>query len=166
MLRRVLALIVVIGLLAGRLAAIPHAHAEMNTTELYHHSQTPHIHLHAEIPGGHPHGHSDEDHGHPDSVPGEKLVIDPDSLDQLGISGNSESDHDSDAVPLAPLGCDELRVTGCSISADFPAVAASLLVAERLEVDCSAGTARTVDFASRVLDDSSELYLTLRTLRI
>src|SRR5882724_3954977 len=81
MFRSLVSIAVLLGFVAGQLAALPHAHAFASLAEQRQHDARPHVHV------GHSHGH-EHDHHH-DSPSGEQEVP------------NDRSDgHDADALYL------------------------------------------------------------------
>jgi hypothetical protein len=109
MLRRSLSMLVMLGYLAGQLAAVPHAHADDPAHE--HQLALPHIHL-ADLGGvahGHKHGHG---HVHRHEAPASQREG-ASHHDRLQGSG----DHDEDAIYLptpaygsAISGADQVKV--------------------------------------------------------
>lgn len=162
MFRHCVSLLVIVGLLASQLAAVPHAHGATSPEEQRKHDATPHIHLFGN--GSHSHSHShakDDHHHHHESVPS-----DDGSANQPLAPGGDAPEHDSDAFYF---------VASPSVFAGSTTqvhTISELLVALQAPAAGWAG-GRQAEFArglpwhppDTVLDDS-EAYLTLRTLRI
>jgi hypothetical protein len=94
MLRRSAAMLVMLGYLAGQLAAVPHAHADDRRHE--HHSAQPHIHVAAARSPSHAHEHGPE-HGHVHRHAAPAAARDG-SCQADQFSG--VADHEADAVYL------------------------------------------------------------------
>jgi hypothetical protein len=82
MFRSLVSIAVLVGFIAGQLAAMPHAHAFATVAEQHRHDSRPHVHL------GHSHGH-----GHRHQC---------DSHDNEPVVPDGGSTHDADATYLPP----------------------------------------------------------------
>jgi len=101
----------IVGLFASHLAAVPHAHGRVSAAEQRQHDSTPHFHLDwlfgAEHEHGNKHrhgeqGHSAHDHGHSH---GQHDSIPPEGSDgQLPSNSSHGSDHDAGAIYLVHAG--------------------------------------------------------------
>ena len=162
MFRKCLNSLLILGYLASQLAAIPHAHGGMSAAEQQEHAATPHFHCHGT---GHSHTHTHEcqhDHQGPTKagIDGEKKPVATSTFTASGFN------HDADAVFL-PSGISVV----VSSQPDNLLLATSLGVASinivsLLEIPPDNSSGRTCGHISDCLTDNSDLYLTLRQLRI
>lgn len=156
MLRRVLSLLVIAGLLAGQLAAVPHAHAGLTAEQQREHDANPHVHCHASHHHGHDHACCDHGHQHGRSKrePGQPL---PDGFNNL--------EHDASAVDVAELA--KVAPFGGNASPDWSHITSDVILAFDTESvvglsDASSRLRRPPD----ILLDGSDTFLKLRNLRI
>jgi hypothetical protein len=167
MLRHFISLLAILGLFASQLAALPHAHAGMSPDEQQKHDATPHFHCrwlehdhhgHRHGHDHHRHGHSHGDHSHHPEQPSPSP--NPSTLPE------GRNEHDATAV-YCPGSATAASVAPQSVSlrslfrhlVDFP----SYQFFTRLEPgDERFARGRPPD---KILDGSN-LYLTLRNLRI
>lgn len=168
MLHRCISLLVILGLFAGQLAAVPHAHAELSTEDRQEHDATPHIHCH--WPGHDHHGHYDHGHGHSNGDqprhhfggvgPADRPA------DRSPQDGVSEFDHGASmiCVPVTMTAVAAGRqVAQASTAQWWTAHAVLANIGPNLgKRGDSNGSWRPPDF----LRDGSGIYLTLRQLRI
>ena len=147
MFQRVVSILVLIGFIAGQLAAVPHAHCGYSPAEQREHDARPHVHV-----GSHSHDHS-HSHSH---ASGSKS---PDSPDYP--PAREEVEHDADAVSL-PSGV----FTACSredqrtLTSSYPIIAAD--VAAQLPLPAALAPADPPDVRS----PGAKVFLKLRNLRI
>lgn len=168
MFRRCISLLVIMGLFASQLAAIPHAHAGISAADQQRHDATPHFHGDWFHHGDHTHGHSHGERKHAPTEPPKEE--------------GSEPGENSDGQPLS----DGLGGPGHDTSAIFvPIRAGALSTAREQESAASAWQLAAMVPANDGLGDNwpspcstprwhppdevldaSDTYLTLRNLRI
>jgi hypothetical protein len=162
MFRRCVSLLVIVGLFASQLAAIPHAHGATSSEEQQKHDAKPHIHLFGHCSHSHSHSHAKDDHHHHhDSIPSED-----ESANHPLAPISDVPEHDSDAFYF---------VASPSIFAgsttQIHTISAMVMALQTPTAgwagEHQAESARGLPWhpPDTVLDDS-ETYLTLRTLRI
>lgn len=159
MFRRMVAILVALGLLASHLAAIPHAHGGMSAAEQKRHDATPHFHSHG--PG---HAHHGRRHDHRHSPKSHKTHLPQLPAEVAGegaLSPVTVESHDSSTV-FVPVSATSSAQKVASVTAD---------TGTWTSAPCELLAASQVKWASapwhppdEVLD-GSKLYLTLRTLR-
>jgi hypothetical protein len=162
MFRRCVSLLVIAGLFASQLAAIPHAHGATSPEEQRKHDAMPHIHLLGHSSHGHSHSAAkdDHDHHHHSAPPDEESA-----KQSLALSGGAP-EHDSDAFYFVA----SPRFFAGS-TAQVHTISALLVAVQTPNAGWAEGhqaeSARGLLWhpPDSVLDDS-ETYLTLRTLRI
>jgi hypothetical protein len=96
MFRRCVSTLVLIGFVAGQLAAVPHAHGGCSPEEQREHDARPHVHV-----GfcGHSHDHDDSHSGHAHNRATDE--VSPASGQQLFDGGGARNaEHDADAIYL------------------------------------------------------------------
>lgn len=159
MFRRCVSLLMIVGMFASQLAAIPHAHGATSREEQRKHDATPHFHWFGHC---HSHTHGKHDHHHQQDQTSKNDTSDR----QTPRPAGTDSDHDADAVYLA---------SGTSCTLDSGAQVSSvriLLFALQVPVapsNCGIDGKAVRGLPLRPPDqvlDGSEIYLTLRTLRI
>lgn len=163
MFRRIVSFVVVLGLLAGNLAAVPHAHGSMTATEQATHDSTPHFHLPfgAVEHAAHSHAHGHHCHHKHSHVSGHAVTAKAPSA-----SGKCAVAHDSNAIYLSTVvGLYEaVKVDPAGSISSLPL---DSLVVSLLAIQPSLRPAQWAwRNASGSLGDAAPLYLTLRTLRI
>jgi hypothetical protein len=155
--RRCLSLLLILGLIASPLAAMPHAHAEMSNAEKCEHDQTPHVHTHS-------HGHHHH-HGH--DAQNERAATPKNS-------SKAPSDDASDDGALRYFHgaiCFEIQSEAlCKVNQveELHAKTFSVAAINWLEANLAPMTAIRPSLwqpPDAVLDEST-IYLTLRNLRI
>ncbi len=173
MLRRYVSLLVIMGLFASQLAAMPHAHAGATTVERQKHDSTPHFHLHwfedghdhAHCSGGHKHSH---DSLHDEPLHGDSPAQEPtgDSQAQPLSNGLSSASHDANAI-FVPVCANAFSVTSqdASPTTALQFVTIATLV-NLLEDAWSCMRSTRPVHPPDAAKDGSDIYLTLRNLRI
>jgi len=160
MFRRIVSIVVVLGLLAGNLAAVPHAHSGMTAAEHEAHDATPHFHLPTACGGlsGHSHGpgHAHQ-HFHGDRTPSASANVPV-------IASLAAIDHDSNAIYTPDS-------VGRNSNVDTAAAVPSrLLASPSFEWAISGDAAHASRWQKAPQEesrgDTAPLYLVLRTLRI
>ena len=159
MFRRFISTLVLIGFVAGQIAAVPHAHAGYSPEEQQRHDAKPHVHVEKSA-HSHGHQHSHDEHSHSHAVGGAVNVKSPGHA----VCAPS-TDHDTDAI-------------------NFPSDASSLLAAKDQRTSTGAdpnpsaqsghGTFRlrpepqcdSIPLHPPNNSSGAKLFLTLRTLRI
>jgi hypothetical protein len=163
MFRRCISLIVIVGLFASQLAAVPHAHAGLSGQEQQEHDSTPHFHCSWRCHSQQGHKHSHGDHCHeqggtekPTKQPTEKPL--PDSIADLG--------HDTNAVyaPALPLVVTAEKHHQPSTSTLI--LAANVAIQSVVPVTNTADGRRAYWHPPDAVVDGSGIYLALRNLRI
>jgi hypothetical protein len=164
MIRRGVSLLVIAGLIAGQLAAIPHAHGAMTPEEQSEHNAVPHFHVtrsdHAD------HGQSHHGHGHSHSAKGHEEAKRSSKPSNASPSGTGRGEHDANAVYLAP------HARALSVQSHKAAAASTLQLAKLtpLAICPTASQAKASNFRHwhppDAVQDASGCYLTLRNLRI
>lgn len=164
MFRRFVSLLVIAGYAISHLAVVPHAHGSASDGDQQRLHSAPHFHL-AWFSGGHSHAGDtathDHSHEHSHASPAEAAAL----ADDAKKRGHIGSPPDADAVfvPQATIAADqrELQSAGNVALSDIyglhPAVA---------EVTGRDGVQFWRWRPPDRVDDGSQLYLTLRTLRI
>ena len=158
MLRRWISCLVIVGLLAGQLAAMPHAHGAMSLDEQREHDARPHLHFPF---AGEGHQHDEHDH-HGHDHGGDQHGQDP--LQAAGLPGCCCDD--GDAVYL--VGSGSLTAGSGDKSQTLARPAAELLTVALPSADPSQD-ARLLFALAHPPDDAApgvKLFLKLRTLRI
>ncbi len=161
MFRRCVSLLIIVGMFASQLAAVPHAHAEFSQEEQRKHDATPHFHLFGHCQQCRSHSHADGSHHRHDRL-SEQDESDRQNSPPVGKSPG----HDADAV-FVGIGTDCTLVSITQVSSTQV-----LLIALQTPVATSICGIEAKEVQGlpwrppeQVLDDS-ETYLTLRTLRI
>jgi hypothetical protein len=159
MLRRSAAMLVILGYLAGQLAAVPHAHADDPRQE--HHSTHPHIHVAAVGGSSHTHEHGHE-HGHVHRHAASAADRDG-SCQTSHFSGFA--DHEADAIYL-PLSVS----TAVTSSANSSKLLTSLALLHFVDAAAVSDAVTASQTALLRLPDKRapecDFCLTLRALRI
>lgn len=107
MFRGCISLVVIAGLFASQMAAVPHAHGGSSAEDRHEHDARPHFHCKWFSAGHcvHKHGGKERSHGTPAPVP-VSVGSERNSDDCLPPEGGRNTDHDSNAVdvpnPAAP----------------------------------------------------------------
>jgi hypothetical protein len=159
MIRRCLLLLVIAGMLASQLAALPHAHAGLSANEQKEHDATPHVHC----TSGHRHHHSHVNHLHQRSAPPKTAE---DSHQNLPQDGVQQETHDATAIY-----CPQFIATKYS-SQERASSLANCFSQLCVEIRHLAAVPQVVVLCADwrhppdAVQDDSHLYLTLRTLRI
>jgi hypothetical protein len=161
MFRRCISTLVLLGFVAGQLAAIPHAHGGCSPEEQREHDARPHVHV-----GfcGHSHDHDDSHDGHSHNRATDK--VSPASGQQVfDDDGACNIEHDADAIYLpcvaSPVAVKEQRIT----SGPGP------ISSTDLALDAT-GFRAELHYASVPIhppnghSSGAKLFLTLRNLRI
>lgn len=168
MFRRCISLLVIMGLFASQLAAIPHAHAGNSAEEQQKHDATPHFHSEW-FRSGHDHGHSHDGHSHShDGQHAEKNTPQPagDSEDQPLSDGLNGTDHDANAV-FVPLHAGAPSTTSQNVSKAAASQIAATAVLTEVFGDAWPSVSSTPPLhPPDAVQDGSDIYLTLRNLRI
>jgi hypothetical protein len=162
MLRRGFSIVLILGYLAGQLAAVPHAHGQGGENQPCDHNARPHIHIH--VSWFSHFGHFHDDHSHDDEHTHHHECGGSHSHPAFSDSNAGHDDHDNDAVYLASdtgvsllskraESPDCLQFVSAQVIAATPTPAA---IAEPWAIAYSPG-----EFSPRC-----PLYLALRTLRI
>ena len=164
MFRRCASLLVIAGLLASQLAAVPHAHAAASAEERVQHDATPHVHC--GWLGHSDHGHSHSHHGRSHDDDGLENSALVDSAETALSAYSRVDDHDADAVFLANSSCSDWTAGQSKASVvawQFAALMPLLLI----QTDVEPNTLGSPPWRppDAVLD-ASKTYLTLRNLRI
>ena len=171
MFRGCLCALTIVGLLAGQAVTIPHAHGAVSADEQRRHDATPHVHWnspkHSHAHSGHGHCHSGHGHVHSpnregaNSVRGRAADAQDTLPQQASLSGK---EHDSDAVFVWPI-----QSGRRSTSSDNVEIASWHLLAAATEspTDVMRNAApRPQTHPPDEVADASDIYLTLRMLRI
>lgn len=156
--RRCVYLFAIVGMLAGQVAAVPHAHGGLTSDEQREHDATPHFHRH----GAHPrHDHARDGHHH------RHFVRPSEGASQQRPLGTNQREHEATAIdcgwqvlaasPAQPQTWSTTKLVTWGTTPQCNPLAPYFLMNEN---EFIAG--RPPD---RVLDRSN-LYLTLRNLRI
>ena len=164
MFRRCVSLLMIAGMFASQLAAIPHAHGATSREEQRKHDATPHFHWFGNCQHCHSHSHSHA-HGKNDHHRHETASEHDKSDRETPPDGNS-LDHDADALYLG-------GGTNCTMVSSTQVSSARILLTT-LQVPvatsiCGIEAKEVRGLSWRPPDqviDGSEIYLTLRTLRI
>ena len=157
MFRRCISILVLVGFLAGQLAAAPHAHGGYSAQQQREHDAKPHVHVGH---GGHTHPH----HSHSATPKSHSPKTDATpSSGPVQLAGDCSFDHERDAVYLATgaISAAGIKEQGSDIgelSVDPVANVASLLAPACRDVPPFHPPDREAFVA--------KLFLTLRTLRI
>jgi hypothetical protein len=165
MFRRCVSLLLIVGMFASQLAAVPHAHGATSQEEQRKHDATPHFHWfgYCQHCHSHSHSHAHGKHGHHHH----ETASEHDNSDRQTPRPDGNSlDHDADAIYLG-------GGTNCTMGSSTRVSSTQvLLIALQTPVATSicgieAKEVRGLPWRppDQVLDDS-ETYLTLRTLRI
>lgn len=163
MFRRTVSLLIIVGMLASQLAAVPHAHGATSEEAKRKHDATPHFHWFGHCSNckshSHDHGKHCHQHEHPTSEdrPTERKESQP-----VGDT----MDHNADAIYV--VGGTTLTVGSATQQAAVQSVLAALqmpIATSIVAVEVVIPAERTWRPPDQVLDDS-DAYLTLRTLRI
>lgn len=172
MFRRCVSLCVLAVFLASQLAAVPHAHGATSPEEQQKHSATPHFHCEWFGDTDHDHDHSHGGHSHSHAGQQQEDCPKPKSDDsqdrQPQGTGLSGTDHDADAIFVFVSG--QACTASTTSYKDLAASAWQLVALARLP-DCLSDLQARLSPSFRghppdeVLDDS-DIYLTLRNLRI
>lgn len=168
MFRRCISLLVIVGLFASQLAAIPHAHAGNSAEEQQKHDATPHFHS-KWFGGGHDHGHPHGGRSH--SHVGERKEKPAsesagDSKDQPLSDGLNGNDHDANAV-YVPLHAGAPSTNSQNESkAAASQIAATAVLTEVLRDAWPTVSSTPPLHPPGAVQDGSDIYLTLRNLRI
>lgn len=165
MFRRSVSVLVIAGFLANQLAVIPHAHGAASTDEQQKHNATPH--LHCEWHDHAVYDHADHDHGHSHSGNGHKGNAKPSSNDSEGPSlaiGLCGVDHDIDVIMVSIQATTASRSQNQVVS-EWQFAALAPLPTCLGEFQSSFGQSTRWVSPDKVLD-GSDIYLTLRNLRI
>jgi hypothetical protein len=154
MFRRFVSLLVIAGMFASQLAAIPHAHGEMSREEQQKHSATPHVHVFGHCQHCHSHchsnGHSHHHENEPESGPPQP-------------AGDGYN-HDSTTIYLGDSANLATTVGIASVTPTTVLDLPSSFAPTTFGFDGSNVPALPWHPPDEVADDS-EIYLTLRTLR-
>jgi hypothetical protein len=162
MFRRCVSILVLLGFVAGQLAAVPHAHGGCSSEQQREHDARPHVHVGS---CSHSHDHNDSHDGHSHSHATDKPA--PASGEQLSNSGcGPYVEHDADAIYLpcgasSPVAVKDQRTASSAdpiSSADTASYATCLLPDPR---NASAPIHPPNGHSS-----GAKLFLTLRNLRI
>lgn len=155
MFRRCISLLVIAGLFASQLAAVPHAHGGLSDAEQQRHDATPHFH--ANWLGHGDHGHSHGGHRH---EPAEQANGQPLSTE---IGG---PDHDASAIFVPIQSAAPVTASQQESAAAAWQLAALVPASDGLsDIGPSLGSTPPWHPPDEVLD-GSDTYLTLRNLRI
>jgi len=163
MFRRCVSLLMIVGMFASQLAAVPHSHGATSLEEQQKHDATPHFHWfgYCQHCHSHSHAHGKHDHHHHES-PSEH----EDSDRETPRPDGNSLDHDADAIYLGGgTNCTMGSSTQVS-STRFLLTALQVPVATSI---CGIEAKEVRGLPWRPPDqvlDGSEIYLTLRTLRI
>jgi hypothetical protein len=161
MFRRCVSFLVIVGLLASQLAAIPHAHGAMSAEEQQKHDTTPHVHFFAH--GKHCHSHSHA-HGHCHCHQSDKAQ--PASKSPNPRQPTRDGfDHDQTAIYLGAA--EQLTLASNSTSMVPVAIADLPSTVDATIYGFEGASVLSLPWhpPDEVADDS-QAYLTLRTLRI
>jgi hypothetical protein len=154
MFRRAVSLIVMLGFVAGQMAAIPHAHGQ-DHLDLDHDSR-PHIHVSWHEHVGHSQGDDEHAHHHPGKESHSPSTQSETDLNQDG--------HDSDAAYL-PAGADNSLPSTSVPSPENPQVNCTLAVAP-VHTTIAVTHCSVAAYLPSESSSSYPLYLELRSLRI
>ena len=158
MLRRCLSLLLILGMIASPLAAMPHAHADMSSAEKVEHDQKPHLHSHS-------HGHQHH-HGH--DAPNEESDTSANSNKPPCEEGNDDGKLDyffgSICFGIQAEALFKVNQVDDIQAKTLPAAAISLLEG-RLTPPTVIAPSPLWQPPDAVLDES-DIYLTLRNLRV
>jgi hypothetical protein len=174
--RRCIVISVILGHFASQLAAVPHAHAGLSADERERHDAVPHFHCdwlgggqHESDHGGHDHGQHDHG-GHDHSHRGHKHHDEPagvpqESTEQIPADGLGSCDHDATAI------CCPVHATRITVSQPQGDEALELAPLAApiggVLADCYLnGWTPDLGRPPDETLDGSNLYLTLRNLRI
>lgn len=170
MFRRCISLLVILGHFASLLASVPHAHAGFSADEHHQHNAVPHIHCDW-FSGGRPeadhgeHNHGGHAHSHRGHKQNEPAGTPPESSEQVPANGVGSCDHNATAI-FCPVHA--TRTTHSQPQGDGALQLAPIAAPiDGVLADCDLN-AWTPD-RGRPPDESldgSNLYLTLRNLRI
>jgi hypothetical protein len=155
-----ISLLIVLGMLVGPLAAIPHAHVEMSCAEQRSHDATPHVHIHAHQHHGHhhaPHRHSTN------SLTRDVRRLAPEPEGHQLPSGWSH-EHDAMAVFLTVETAAPAPTKQISPASPASLAMAQLFIGSDLQWGSQPALRRDWHPPDAVCDGSNR-YLTLRTLR-
>jgi hypothetical protein len=162
MFRRCISLLVIVGLFASQLAAVPHAHVGISLEELQKHDATPHFHCSWLCHDDHGHDHSHGGHSHQHESP---LKPVKQSADEPLPDGVAVLNHNANAV-YAPT---HASAVAAGKQQDIPtsslvlaAVCASQAYIPAIDWDKVSRHGHPPD----AVLDGSDTYLTLRNLRI
>ena len=169
MIRRCVSLLVILGMLASQLVAIPHAHAGHSAADQQKHDATPHFHTGPHRHGDHEHAPANGGHGHDDHGPSTESASESqprDPSNDLPPVPSGGSGHDADAVfvpassgPLSSSTSHESAESTSQLAADVPPIGSHGGAWPLLR---SAPMWHPPD----AVQDGSDTYLTLRNLRL
>jgi hypothetical protein len=169
MFRRCVSLLVIAGFLASQLAVIPHTHGAASAEEQREHDATPHCHIgHAHHGHSHAHCGHTHAHSHPGKPTEESVTGSPDeSANQPLGAGRCGAEHDASAIFVSGQACTASpaspRDQGPLTWQTAPLAALPGWLGQLAGgVPSSAPRWHPPDEVS----DASDIYLTLRTLRI
>jgi hypothetical protein len=167
MFQRCVSLLLILGLLASQLATVPHAHGAIPAEDQREHDAAPHFHCDwlGQAEHDHNHEHHSHHHSHFGQRPADESSRSSDDSDGQLLGTVTGADHDANAVFVAK----QTYIVSRTIHKD-PASACQFVVLATLPNCLSDSRAIFDPFAlwhppDKVLD-GSEIYLTLRNLRI
>lgn len=177
MFRSIVAISLIAGLLAGQLAARPHAHGYSTPLQQQQHDVTPHFHFawfgtpshdhgHSHSKHHHHHGHSHSHHGHSHYKRSQPVIASNIVEPQKQPTGNNIDaiQHDADAVYLTGLVLATVP-TESSIPQDWAFIATTPVFFTLEDLLAVLQPAPRWHPPDKMLDDSN-IYLTTRNLRI
>ena len=160
MFRRIVAIFVVVGFIAGQWLAIPHSHGAATRILGHSHSSSPHIHLSWFFGDCHAHEHAHHGHGHGKCGPEHR------ESSPLSPAVADGTDHDSDALYISignsSVGSPTRGGHSSVTTAKSLLVLTPVLVTSSKVLGLESGRLHPPE----VRAPNCALYLTLRTLRI